>query len=166
MKRLAPSLILAIAMIAASHLGAAAQSAAFTRPGGERVDLKTLRGKVVVLAVGARWLPLTKGQLGVLNRLEAEYREGPVALFLVLTDGSDTTDAQVSDFAKTNKLAVPVLRDPRGTVTEKFFEPDQMPAYIVVGKDGKVIGRPVTGFDSKTDMTPTIRKLIESGIAG
>ena len=40
---------------------------------GETVSLNNQKGKVIVLALGASWLPLSKNQVIVINKLSKKY---------------------------------------------------------------------------------------------
>lgn len=141
-----------------------AQGDSYAQLGGGRVELSSHRGGVVVLAVGAYWLPFAKGQAETLSSLRTKHRAESVHIYFILTDRAETTDAALTEFARDSKLTVPILRDPKGILTERLFKPGQMPAYIVIGKDGKVVGKALTGFDTKSDMVPVLNKLIETGL--
>lgn len=152
---------LTILLFFAATAPADAQSEGFAKLGGARFDVGSERGKVVVLAVGARWLPFSKGQAATLNKLAARFDSSAVSLFFVMTDGAESPDSRLEEFALLSKLNVPILRDPKGVQVDKLFKPEQMPAYLVIGKDGKRAGAPVTGFDIKADMEPVLAELIE-----
>ncbi len=162
MKRV--SLIIAVqilSLVFSASVGA--QSNTFSKIGGGSVDLAGEKGKVVVLAIGARWLPPTKSQASVLSRLASQYPSDKVSLFLVLTDlETDSSDVQLDAFLKANKVSVPTLRDPRGLIVNKLFKPDQMPAFVVIGKTGEMSGGPMTGFDPKIDMFESVSRRIEA----
>lgn len=143
---------------------AGAQTPGFAKLDGSRFELGSQRDKVVVLALGARWLPFSKGQAATLNRLSAKFSENDAVFFFVMTDGQEATNAQMEEFARANKLTAQILRDPRGAAVEKLFSPEQMPAYIVIGRDGKMIGNPLTGFDLKADLTATISEMVEKAV--
>src|ERR1700736_1810002 len=67
---------------------AAPQSAsfAFRSLDGKMVSSQSLRGEVVVLAVGASWLPLSRKQAASLNTFASEYSRKGVVVFWVSTD--------------------------------------------------------------------------------
>ena len=51
----------------------AAQNVTFTSLDGGKFDLASQKGKVVVLAIGASWLPLSKNQAVIINKLAKKY---------------------------------------------------------------------------------------------
>ena len=118
-----------------------------------------------VLAVGASWLPLSRDQVKIINTLQQNYAKRGVALYFVSTDSADAksnnyaTDAQLTTFGERSKLGVTTLRDPQG-VTLKAFGLDQIPAFVVLGKDGTVAAT-FSGIDPKSDVTAQISAEID-----
>jgi DNA-directed RNA polymerase alpha subunit len=98
---------------------------ALTSLDGTRVDLQGQRGKIVILAIGASWLPLSNKQAEYTNILAKRYTGKDVAVYFVATDSTTAksknfaTDADIEKFVVASKLAVPVLRDSVGAVTLK-----------------------------------------------
>ena len=90
---------------------------------GSRVDIQAQHGKVVVLAVGASWLPLSGKQAEYTNPLAKKYPGRDVAVYFVTTDSTNAksknfaSDDAVKKFATANKLNVTVLRDGDGLAT-------------------------------------------------
>ena len=70
-------------------LGALAQTS-LTMLGGGKVDVEAQRGKVVVLAIGASWLPLSKDQAVITNKLAKKYAGRDVLIYFVATDSIAT----------------------------------------------------------------------------
>lgn len=157
---------------AALFVSVNAQTGSFTKLGGEKFDFASEKGKVVVVAIGARWLPLSKNQASTLNKLSAKYDPAKVSLYFVmidtLTDTSEdfSTDAQLEEFSKANKLTATVIRDPKGAASSKIFKPDQLPAFVVLGKDGKMVGEAITGIDPKADNAALVAAVIDKAVAG
>lgn len=160
------------AFASALALSAHAQGAGFTKLGGEKFDFASQKGKVVVLAIGARWLPLSKNQAATLNKIYAKYDASKVSFYFVMVDTvsgppiDSSTDAQLEEFAKVNRLAATVLRDPKGTTIIKLFKPDQLPAFVVLDRDGKIVGDAITGLDPKTDNAAILAERIDKAVAG
>lgn len=156
-------LILAIAGVAS----AAAQAPGFTKLGGGKFDFDSDKGKVVVVAIGARWLPLSVPQAAAMNKLSAKYAKDGVSFYFVMTDllSGDpmdaSTDGQLEEFAKEHRLNVVVLRDPRASVSTKLFKTDQLPAFVVLDRNGKMSGNPITGIDPKRDISPVVASRID-----
>lgn len=135
---------------------------------GGAVDVQGQSGKVVVLAVGASWLPLSTKQAEYLNTLSKKYAGRNVVFYYVVTDSTNAksknfaSDEAVRKFAATNKLAVPVLRDSDGALLLKSFKVDQVPSFLVLDKNGAASGEAFGGIDPKFDITVPIGKRIDS----
>jgi len=135
---------------------------------GGSVDVRAQRGKVVVLAVGASWLPLSSKQAEFTNVLAKKYSGKTVIVYFIATDSANpksknyATDEKLKQWAAANSLTVEVLRDPEGEVITKTFSLDQLPAFIVLDKNGNQAGDAFTGIDPKFDITVPISKRIDS----
>ncbi len=154
--------------------GAAAFSQAVLQSlGGGNVDLGAQRGKVVVLAVGASWLPLSARQIDITNTLAKKYQGRDIVFYFIATDASTpgrnyASDEDLRKFAATNKIPVSsVLRDPGGVITRQY-KIDQVPSFVVIHKDGRVIDEPFSGLDSnpnsKFDITVPISRAIDKAL--
>jgi thiol-disulfide isomerase/thioredoxin len=160
--------LLASVFVAFAGISASAQNATYTGLDGKRYETSSDRGRVVVLAVGASWLPLSETQAEVLGKVVRNLKGREVAFYFVATDtvGSneetDASDSELVAFAKKNKIDVTVLRDPRGASTNRAFKVDQLPAFIIIDKQGDMNGRPVTGIQPNRDISPQLTQRIES----
>ena len=134
---------------------------------GGQVDVQGQRGKVVILALGASWLPLSKSQAEYTNVLAKRYSGKDVVVYFVATDSTNAksknfaTNADIEKFVAGSKLAVPVLRDSDGTLTLKKFNVDQLPSFVVLDKQGNVAGSAFGGIDPKFDITVPISKAVD-----
>ena len=136
---------------------------------GTRVDVQGQRGKVVVLAVGACWLPLSAKQAEYTNSLVKKYSGKDVVFYFVATDSSNTKsknfadDATVKKFAFDKKVGVPVLRDFDGAATLRKFRIEQVPSFVIIDKNGVQSGDPFGGIstDPKYDPTVAISRAID-----
>src|SRR5262245_35211512 len=76
---------------------------------GETVDVQGQSGKVVVLAIGATWLPLSKDQAAITNKLAKRFAGRQVVIYWVSNDSDNAksknyvTDEQLKAFAEKNK---------------------------------------------------------------
>jgi peroxiredoxin len=135
--------------------------------GGGNVDVQSQKGKVVVLAFGAKWLPLSAKQADFTNLLAKKYAGRNVAIYYVCTDSLNqksknyATNEMLSAFATDSKLSVPVLRDPDGVLMKKY-RVDQLPSFIILDKTGVVSGDAFGGIDPKFDITIPMGKKIDS----
>ena len=156
-------------MIAFTFTGSAlAQSSlALKSLDGAMVDVQAQKNKVVVLAVGASWLPLSKDQAVIINKLVKKYGGQSVAIYWVSNDSDSTksknyaTDEQLKAWADKNKLTATVLRDPTGQAVKRFSV-DQLPAFVVLDKTGKISGTSFGGIDPENDITPDIAAKIDA----
>lgn len=134
---------------------------------GSRVDVQGLRGKVVILAIGASWLPLSGKQAEYTNSLAKKYAGRDVVVYFVSTDSDSAksknfaSNDDVKKFATANKLSVTILRDPDGVATLKKFNIDQIPSFIVLDKSGNLVGEPFGGIDPKFDVTVPISRVAD-----
>lgn len=161
------SIIAVFSLVFAFALSASAQSVIFTSIEGEKIDIQSQKGKVVVMAIGATWLPLSKNQSDAINKLTKKYAGRDVIFYFIATDSmaaksrNYASDDQLRTFAASNKLGVTVLRDAEGTMSVKNFNVDQLPAFIVLDKEGKLATKPFTGIDPKNDISVPISQAID-----
>ena len=142
-----------------------------TADGGE-ISSQMLRGDVVVLAFGASWLPLSRRQVEGVQKLADQYAERNVRVYWVSVDSDQpksknyATDGQLRDFAKRNGLKVAVLRDPGGSLLKEVGV-DQLPALVILDRQGNVSGSPVGGFNPEGNLAdqlaPRLNRLLGGG---
>ena len=134
---------------------------------GARVNIEGQNGKVVVLAIGASWLPLSSKQAEYTNSLAKKYGGKNVVVYFVMTDSENprsknfATNDQIRKFATDNKLSVTLLRDSEGSVTLKKYHVEQVPSFVILNKTGAQAGEPFGGIDPKYDITVPISKAID-----
>jgi thiol-disulfide isomerase/thioredoxin len=159
------AMVLGLSVVLA--ISAAAQTS-IPRLDGGAVDVQGQNGKVVVLAVGASWLPLSAKQAEYVATLAKRYAGKNVVFYYVVTDSTNAksknyaSDEAVRKFATTNKILVPVLRDSDGGVVLKAFSIDQVPSFVIIDKTGTQSGDAFGGIDPKFDITVPISKRIDS----
>src|SRR5437868_265576 len=133
---------------------------------GQNVSAQSLRGEVVVLAFGASWLPLSRTQLQGIRKLADKYSEQGVVVYWVSTDSESpksknyATDEQLRAFSKKYGLNVTVLRDPDGKVSRQF-NVDQLPAIVILDKQGNTAGTPIGGLDPEGDLVKQLAQPLE-----
>ncbi len=124
---------------------------------GQTVSSATVRGQVVVLAFGASWLPLSRKQAQGVHKLADQYSQHGVIVYFVSMDSASpksknyATDEQIRAFARRNDLNVTVLRDPEGQVSKQLGV-DQLPAFVILDKTGKISGAPIGGLDPNANL--------------
>ena len=161
------SIALVFAIVGVFAFAASAQTSLTNLDGGS-VDVQAQKGKVVVLAVGASWLPLSNKQAEYTNMLAKKYTGRNVVFYFVVTDSTNAksknfaSDEAVRKFATANKLTMPILRDSDGAAVLKKFRVDQVPSFLILDKDGNQSGEAFGGIDPKFDITVPIAKKIDS----
>lgn len=160
--------ILAVFVIMFGAIVATSGQTSLPSLSGGTVDVQAQRGKVVILAIGASWLPLSSKQAEFTNTLAKRYAGKNVAIYFIATDSNNAksrnyaTDDKIRQWASTNRLTMPVLRDPDGTAVTGKFAVDQLPAFIVLDKNGNQSGDALGGIDPKYDITVPISKKVDS----
>lgn len=161
------SILAVIGLLIVFSFAVSAQKVVLTSTDGGEVNVTGQTDKVVVLAVGASWLPLSKDQVLITNKLAKKYAGRDVAIFFVMTDSNNTksknyaSDESIQAFAAKNKLAVKVLRDSDGLLTLKKFGIDQLPSFVILDKTGKQSGEVFGGIDPESDLSIPISKAID-----
>lgn len=151
--------------LAASFVSSA--QTVLTSVDGSRVDLDARNGKVVVLAIGAAWLPLSNKQVEFTNALAKRYAGRDVVIYFVATDSTDPRSKNyasaetIAKFATEKKLAVPILRDSDGTVTVRKYKIEQVPSFVILDKARGAVVEEFGGLDPKFDLTGPISRAID-----
>lgn len=137
---------------------------------GQTVNSESLRGEVIVLAFGANWLPLSRKQVQGVRKLADDYAKRGVAVFWVSTDSESSksknfaSDDQLRAFSRKYELNVTVLRDPDGEVSKQFHI-DQLPAIVILNKQGVAEGAPIGGLDPEGNLAdqlaPTLNRILQ-----
>lgn len=136
---------------------------------GGNVSLQGQKGKVVILAIGATWLPLSKNQAIITNKLAKKYGGRDVVIYFIVTDSTAAksknyaSNEQIQSFGARNKMIVSILRDSDGAATLKKFNIDQLPAFVVLGKDGRAIGEAYGGVtpEAENDLVNQIAAAVD-----
>ena len=161
------SIFAVFGLLIASAFAVSAQAVNLTSLDGEEINVTGQNGKIVVLAIGATWLPLSKDQAAFTNKLAKKYAGKDVEIYFVATDSTNAKsknfadNAEITAFAAKNKLGVTILRDSDGLITLKKFGIDQIPSFVILGKDGKPISEPFGGIDPGSDISIPISKAID-----
>lgn len=155
-----------IVFTVALSVGASAQISLSSVDGG-KVSVDSRKGRVVILAIGATWLPLSDKQAEYTNMLAKKYAGKQVDVYFIATDSTTAgsknyaSDEDIKIFRSGAKLTVDVLRDPNGSVVMKNLEIDQVPTFIILDKTGNQAGESFSGIDPKYDITVPISKAVD-----
>ena len=130
---------------------------------GGTVASESLRGKVVVLAFGASWLPLTRNQMEGLKKIADQYAGRGVAAYWVSTDSENpksknfAADDELRGLAQ--KYKVTVLRDPDGAMSKRMGV-DQLPSVVIIDKQGNISGT-TGGLDPNADLAKQLAARVD-----
>jgi hypothetical protein len=158
---------ISVFILTAAFVVTAAAQTSLVGLDGSRVDVQGQRGKVIILAVGASWLPLSGKQAEYANSLAKRYAGRDVAVYFVSTDSTNAksknfaSNDDIKKFATANKLNVTILRDADGAATLKKFNIDQLPSFVVLDKNGNMVGQAFGGIDPNYDITTPISKAVD-----
>ncbi len=159
-----------LSFVFAMTLSVSAQKMVFTSLEGNQIDVEAQKDKVVVMGIGASWLPLSNEQAETINRLAKKYEgRDDVIFYFIATDSASeksknyASDDDIKKFAKRNKLNVTILRDQDGKQATQKYKLDQLPAFIILDKAGKSDGDPISGSDpfAETDTADVIAKRVD-----
>jgi peroxiredoxin len=101
---------------------------------GRRIDIASLRGKVVLVDFWASWCAPCKQEMPVLERLYQKYRDRGLTIVGVSVDQES---ANVGDFLKQLKVSFPIVHDKSHEVANRFHPP-RMPSSYIVDRNGVV----------------------------
>jgi peroxiredoxin len=138
---------------------------------GRTITSEDIHGQIVVLAFGASWMPLSRKQAEGLHKLANEYAPQGVIVYFVATDSDSpksktyATDAQLRSFSKRNELNLTMLRDADGQLSKQFGV-DQVPAFVILDKQGNMVDTPIGGLDSEGDvigqLAPYLNRILKT----
>jgi len=104
---------------------------------GQSVDLKSYRGKVVLVDFWATWCPPCQEEMPHLEQMHRELREkGLVVLGLDVGESAET----VRDFAREHHYTFPLLLGAEPEIAAKYHV-DGYPTVYMVDRAGKIAGR-------------------------
>jgi len=124
---------------------------------GEKVDLRELQGKVVLVDFWASWCGPCKQEMPVLEALHKKYTEQGLVIVGI---NIDSNAKKMSKFLKAMPVSFRIVQDPKLAVASKY-EPATMPTSFFIARDGRV--RYVhEGFDKKdaAEMDNRIKALL------
>jgi peroxiredoxin len=101
---------------------------------GKRVDLASLKGKVVIVDFWATWCAPCKQELPLLEKLYQKYKGRGL---VILGVSVDQEEANVGAFVKQLKLSFPIVHDKAHSVADRV-KPPKMPSSYVVDRNGVV----------------------------
>ncbi|WP_352431751.1 TlpA disulfide reductase family protein [Pyrinomonas sp.] len=134
---------------------------------GKTYDLARFRGKVVLVSFGASWCAPCLVELEALEELKREYASKPVEfLWVSIETEEERSDWTLRNFARDNRLTIPVLRDPRQVVYSRFSSRVRMPLVIFFDREGKPAGKPHVGMATPEVYKKVIRQRLDALLEG
>ena len=164
---LALALMLSFSMVTITTAAMPAPPADFSLRSidGRTVSSANLRGRVVVLAFGASWLPLSRAHVAGVQKVANQFN-GRADVFWVSTDSdmekskNFASNEQLRAFSDKYNLRVTILRDPDGAFS-KTLGVDQLPAIVILDREGNVSGTPIGGINPGGDLAASIAPRVE-----
>jgi cytochrome oxidase Cu insertion factor (SCO1/SenC/PrrC family) len=105
---------------------------------GRPFDSSKLQGNVVLISFGATWCRTCAEEMAALEQIKNEFQDKPVKfLWVSIENEKEASDKHISDYAKTYKLTVPVLRDGDKLVYNQFTSRVRLPLIAFFNKEGK-----------------------------
>ncbi len=102
---------------------------------GRMVQMRALRGKVVLVDFWASWCEPCREEMPVLNRLQREYREQGL---VVVGVNIDRDEANMTRFLRRTPVSFRVVHDSGGQTVAERFEPPRMPSSYLIDRRGVV----------------------------
>lgn len=131
-----------------------------------------MRGEVVLVSFGATWCAPCVWELEALEELRQEYARKPVRFLWVSIETKEQTgDGVLRRYAKSFKVAFPVLRDPDWTAFSRFTDRARVPLIVFFDQQGRVAGPAHRGMSTdpmvfKAKMRAVIDKLLSAEEGG
>jgi peroxiredoxin len=113
---------------------------------GERVALKSFRGKVVLLNFWATWCPPCRREIPDLNRIQTAYEDQGVVVLGVSWD--ELSSEQIKNFVQNYKVTYPVLHGTQSELSEigRAYEWEgYLPTTYLVDREGHLQDKHIGG---------------------
>ena len=107
---------------------------------GQKVHLKDLRGKLVVLNFWATWCGPCKEELPMLVKT-AQASANPDLLFIAVSVDEPKTQGRIPDAAKQFGITFPVWTGANGDDLYRLSKGEAVPATIFIDRDGTIEAR-------------------------
>jgi peroxiredoxin len=120
---------------------------------GATVQMKKLRGKIVLLSFWASWCGPCRHEMPVIEKLSHQYRDQGFLVFGVNDEDRDT----IRDYIKENGYSFPTLVDEEQEAL-KLYHVGAIPTTVVIDREGKIASYQV-GMSSETELRAILNKL-------
>ncbi|HWV74729.1 MAG TPA: TlpA disulfide reductase family protein, partial [Pseudosphingobacterium sp.] len=128
---------------------------------GNEVNLKTLKGKTIVLDFWATWCGPCIASFPAMQTMVNRYKDDPNVEFLFIDtmESGDNKEKEVKDFVAKNKYDFQFLMDSKNEVA-KQYKVRGIPAKFVIDKNGTLRFR-VTGFANDAALMNELEAMIK-----
>lgn len=134
-------LIFGTLLVAAGLVSAASKADLNLRDlNGQKVHLKDLRGKLVVVNFWATWCGPCKEELPMLVRA-AQAKAYPDLVFLAVSVDDTKTEGRIPDSVKQFGITFPVWTGANADDVYRLSKAEAVPATIFVDRDGTIVAR-------------------------
>jgi thiol-disulfide isomerase/thioredoxin len=116
---------------------------------GAKLDLTTLRGKVVVVNMWASWCAPCRGEAGTLEQVYGETRSQGVEFVGIVSGGKDSID-NAKAFQRRFEVSYPSMFDADNSLVLAFrgqLPPAAIPTTLVLDREGRVAARALGPVD-------------------
>jgi len=101
---------------------------------GRKVDLKALRGNVVLVDFWASWCGPCRQEMPVLESLHEKYADQGLVIVGV---NIDHNPKKMNKFLRGVPVSFRIVHDPKITIAQRY-EPSTMPSSYLIGRAGKL----------------------------
>jgi peroxiredoxin len=120
---------------------------------GQKFDLKTLRGKVVLINFFATWCGPCMEEM---PRLQKDiFQTLKDKNFVMVCIGREHNEAELKEFRKKRQFTIPIAADPDRKIFGHFAT-QYIPRNYIIGADGKI------AFQSVGYTEPEFKKMLEA----
>lgn len=130
----------------------------FTALRGENVNLPQMKGKLVYLDFWATWCAPCVAEMPFLKSLYGKYKDAGFEIIGISCD-MESQRARLREFLEVNGYDWPQHFDGRGRSNRysKLFDVKKWPATILIGQDGRIIGKDIRGVDLEAAIQKALR---------
>ena len=123
-----------VATVAAVEEGSRAPELNARTLDGQRLRMRDLRGKVVIVDFWASWCEPCKEELPVLDRLYDRYKDQGL---VVVGVSVDRTERNARGFLRRNRVSFPIIHDADHAIAGRY-SPPRMPSSYIVDRRGVI----------------------------
>ena len=124
---------------------------------GKSVELKNLKGKVVVVNFWATWCPPCRAEIPGMIEVYNSYKAKGLEIVAVSLDRGGWKD--VTPFAEKMGMKFPVVLDQEGELATAYGGIQYIPTTFIIDRKGNIVSKHVGGI-SKSDFEKAVQKAL------